>query len=262
ADADDHKASKALLHGLKARYDKTGKVPVYIHTALGLKFSGVLGDNAAGLHDTDIIYDDTDPEQIESLPDTAFHRLVDLEVVAADKEGQVEFREMRRKFVRTYIVLPSTIYGIATGNLFNLGISHPHSIQVPFAMKASLGRGEGGVIGEGKNIWPNVKMHERESLSLRYRSFLNSSLEAELFEYKLYDLAKAYSQALYDLGKGKSPEPTTFTAEEAYFGGVWLGSNSRCKAKRGRALGWKPTRTTKDFFNYVRSEIEAIIVQK
>lgn len=39
-------------------------------------------------------------------------------------------------------------------------------------------------------------------------------------EYKLHDLAKAYSQALYDLGKGKSPEPTSFTAEEAqkYFG--------------------------------------------
>ena len=34
-------------------------------------------------------------------------------------------------------------------------------------------------------------------------------------EYKLYDLAKAYSQVLYDLGKGKSPEPTPFTAEEA-----------------------------------------------
>ena len=39
-------------------------------------------------------------------------------------------------------------------------------------------------------------------------------------EYKLYDLAKAYSQALYDLGKGKSPEPTRYTVEEAqkYFG--------------------------------------------
>ena len=39
-------------------------------------------------------------------------------------------------------------------------------------------------------------------------------------EHSLYDLAKAYSQALYDLGKGKSPDPTPFTAEEAqkYFG--------------------------------------------
>jgi hypothetical protein len=43
---------------------------------------------------------------------------------------------------------------------------------------------------------------------------------AENGEYMLYDVAKAYSQALYDLGKGKNPEPTSFTAEEAqkYFG--------------------------------------------
>ena len=39
-------------------------------------------------------------------------------------------------------------------------------------------------------------------------------------EYRLYDVAKAYSQALYDLGKGKSPEPTTYSADEVqkYFG--------------------------------------------
>ena len=49
-------------------------------------------------------------------------------------------------------------------------------------------------------------------------------------EYKLYDLAKAYSQVLYDLGKGKSPEPTPFTAEEAqkYFG-VSIFSSKRKK---------------------------------
>lgn len=45
-------------------------------------------DNAAGLRGTDVIYVDTNSEQIESLPETALHRLVDLEVVAADKEGQ------------------------------------------------------------------------------------------------------------------------------------------------------------------------------
>jgi hypothetical protein len=45
-------------------------------------------DNAAGLHDTDIIFVDTIPEQFESIPETALHRPVDLEIVAADKEGQ------------------------------------------------------------------------------------------------------------------------------------------------------------------------------
>ena len=69
-------------------------------------------------------------------------------------------------YVRTYIVLPSTIYGIATGKLFDLGISNAHSIQVPIAIKASLDRGQGGVIGEGKNYWPSVEVHERESSSV------------------------------------------------------------------------------------------------
>ena len=43
---------------------------------------------------------------------------------------------------------------------------------------------------------------------------------AENGEYKLYDVAKAYSQALHDLGKGKSPDPTTYSTHEIqqYFG--------------------------------------------
>jgi hypothetical protein len=45
-------------------------------------------DNAAGLYGTDVIYVDTVPELFESLPETALHRSVDLEIVAADKEGQ------------------------------------------------------------------------------------------------------------------------------------------------------------------------------
>jgi hypothetical protein len=143
--------------------------------------------------------------------------------------------------------MPSTVYGIATGKPFDLGISNAHSVQVPLATKASLDRGQGGMIGEGKNYWPNVEVHERESLSVYSVPALSDLIAvAELYqiildaalsdpntphgregyyigtndEYRLYDLAKAYSQVLYDLGKGKSPEPTPFTAEEAqkYFG--------------------------------------------
>ena len=44
-------------------------------------------DDAAGLRDSDVVYVDTNPEQFEALPPTALHRPVDLEVVAADKEG-------------------------------------------------------------------------------------------------------------------------------------------------------------------------------
>jgi len=223
-----------------------------------------LMDNAAGLHDTDVVYVDTNPEQIESLPVTAAHRPVDLEVVAADKQG----------YVRTYIVLPPTIYGIATGKLYDLGIANRHSIQIPIAIKTSLDRGQGGVVGEGKNIWPHVEIQELVDL---YQILFDATLSdpnlphgregyyfAENGEYKLYDLAKGYSQALYDVGKGKSPDPTSFSADEVqkYFGAPWLGGNSRCKAERARTLGWKPTKTTKDFFESIRPEVEAIIAQK
>jgi hypothetical protein len=50
----------------------------------------VLLDNAAGLHETNVIYVDTNVEQIESIPD-AYHRSVDLEIIAADKDGQSHF---------------------------------------------------------------------------------------------------------------------------------------------------------------------------
>ena len=100
------------------------------------------------------------------------------------------------------------------------------------------------MIGDGKNIWPDVEVHEREFIvcSPADQIFLTPCAEAELYqvvfdaalsdpnstphgregfyfgesdEHSLYDLAKAYSRVLYDLGKGKSPDPTTFTDEEA-----------------------------------------------
>lgn len=63
-------------------------------------------------------------------------------------------------YVKTYIVLPSTTYGIATGKLVDLGIQNPYSIQIPDLISASLNRGQGGMIGEGKNIFPNVNIEE------------------------------------------------------------------------------------------------------
>ncbi|KAF8501570.1 hypothetical protein F5888DRAFT_1608771 [Russula emetica] len=260
ADSDSLEGVRAIHRGLKLRHEKTGQLPISIHTS----GTGVMMDDAAGLRDTDVVYVDTNPEQLEALPPTALHRPVDLEVIAADEEG----------YVRTYIVLPPTIYGKATGKLYDLGISNPHSIQIPLAIRTALDRGQGGVVGEGKNIWSHVEINE---LADMYEILLDATFSdpnlahgregyyfAENGEYKLYDVAKAYSQALYDLGKGKSPDPTTYTAHEVqkYFGAPWLGSNTRCKAERARKLGWKPTKTTKDLLESIRPEVESIIARK
>jgi hypothetical protein len=80
---------------------------------------------------------------IDSLPDTQRHRNVDLAILAAD----------RNSHIRSFIILPSTIYGLSKGELIEKGIGNNHSLQMPSLIKASIDRGQAGMIGEGKNIW-------------------------------------------------------------------------------------------------------------
>ena len=46
-----------------------------------------IADNALGNFASDVIYDDTNIKEVESIPDAAFHRNVSLELIAADKAG-------------------------------------------------------------------------------------------------------------------------------------------------------------------------------
>lgn len=62
--------------------------------------------------------------------------------------------------MKTYLVYPVTIYGIANHALTNAGIANSHSIQIPAIIQASLDRGRAGMVGEGKNIWHNVDIDE------------------------------------------------------------------------------------------------------
>ena len=49
--------------------------------------AGVLVDNAKGMFATNTIYSDLNIPQLESLPDSQPHRLVDVTLVKADSEG-------------------------------------------------------------------------------------------------------------------------------------------------------------------------------
>ena len=62
-------------------------------------------------------------------------------------------------YVKVYIVFPSVIYGLATGELVEQGIQNPHSYMVRFAQIA-LDRGRSCIVGAGLNIWPNVDIQE------------------------------------------------------------------------------------------------------
>ncbi|KDQ49807.1 hypothetical protein JAAARDRAFT_42553, partial [Jaapia argillacea MUCL 33604] len=258
ANADDLGAAKAILSGFKKRYETTGEIPILLHTS----GTGVLSDRADGLYATETVYSDLNISQIESLAPTQPHRDVDLVVVEAGRQG----------YVRTHIILPSTIYGLATGPLFDKGISNRHSVQVPALIKASWDRSQGGMVGEGKNLWPDVEIHEVADLYMilfdRATSDPTTPNGREGFyfgesgEYLMYDVCKAIAKALVEVGRGKSEEPTTFTQEDLnkYFGGsAYLGSNSRCRAERSRSIGWKPVKTTKDMILSIKPEIDELI---
>jgi hypothetical protein len=107
------------LTGLKKRFDATGVPPIFIHTvsffliyvtschtqgscspelvSIDIPYNGdqsaqarqgVLADTALGAFTGDVIWHDDNPDQIETLPDNALHRDVELMIIDADKKGK------------------------------------------------------------------------------------------------------------------------------------------------------------------------------
>ncbi|KAF9807202.1 hypothetical protein IEO21_08317 [Rhodonia placenta] len=249
---------EAILRGLRKRHASTGDLPILIHTS----GTGVIATPAKGMFASDLIYSDTDVAQIKSIPPTALHRNVDLTVIDADEQG----------YVRTYIIVPSTIYGQAKGPLFYAGISNPISIQIPGLIRASLGRKQGGVVGLGKSIWANIHIHDVADLYIVLFDAITANPEGvghgwegfyfgENDEHTWYDVGKAISKALVDVGIGGTDGPTELTDEELtrYWGSVdaavHVGSNSRCRANRGRSIGWKPIHKTADLISSIKPDV-------
>jgi nucleoside-diphosphate-sugar epimerase len=220
-----------------------------------------LTDNAKGMYANDTIWDDTNPDQLETLPDTQSHRNVDLLVLAADKQG----------YARTHIMLPSTIYDFATGPLVTLGIQNPRSIQIPRLVGASIARKRAGMVGLGLNKWPNVHIDDLGDLYIvLYDAILDGRAGhgrdglyfGENGEHVLRAVSEWIGEALVALGVGTADEriPTSFDetdyARPENRSLLSLGTNSRCKANRARALGWKPKYTTEDMLKSIRGEVE------
>ncbi|KAF9046918.1 hypothetical protein BDZ89DRAFT_1099356 [Hymenopellis radicata] len=245
ADADDLGAATAILAGLKKRFELVGKKPILIHTS----GTGVLATESHGMYATDTVYSDLDIPLIETLGIKQPHREVDTTLVSADADG---------KFVDTYIVLPSTIYGRATGVLVDREIQKTFSDQIPALVRTCLSRSQAGVIGEGINLWPNVEIHEVASLfvlifTLALAQDGGSTVPAEFQhgrsgfyfgangEHKMLDISKKIAQEM-----------------ERYFPGTTsLSTNSRCRADRSKAIGWNPVKTTSDMLSSIEEEVKA-----
>jgi len=257
ANADDLDATKAILKGLKKRFEIKKEPATLIHTS----GTGVLVEDTKGNSKSEKVYDDTKVEDIESLADEQPHRVVDLEIVAADKEG----------YVKSYIVLPSTIWGIASNILTEKGLQNPRSQQVPLLVSTSVQRGVAALIGQGLNVWPHIYYDEvAQFYYILFDAIVsgkqpdhgrNGFYFLENGEYVQKDVVEAVAKQLHKLGKIKSDKPSNLSPEELEkFSFAWFaGTNSRCKSNHARSLGWKPVKTTEDFIRNLESEVTVLV---
>ncbi|KZP24989.1 NAD(P)-binding protein [Athelia psychrophila] len=254
ADCDAFVAMQAKLRGLKRRYQATGQRPILIHTVREIL------DRAAGKFTYEQPFSDMDTPRFEALPKEAMHRNVDTEVVKADTEG----------YVQTYIIMPSTVWGIPTGALADIGVQNMHSMQIPWLINASLKRGQAGLFGQGENLWPQVEVNETADLFIvLLDQILSNPLTAhgrdgyylvENGEYSHYEASKTVSTAMYELGLSKDDQPTPFSSEELQANPklYGFGTHCRCAADRSRSIGWIPVKTSADFLASIKPEVEAM----
>ncbi|KAF8817124.1 NAD(P)-binding protein [Phlegmacium glaucopus] len=260
ADADNAAPTRAIMKGMKQKYEKDGRIPILIHTS----GTAVIMDDARGMHGDHTVYSDLDVDKLSALPETALHKDVDNLILEADKAG----------YLKSYFILPGTIFGLATGPLVDLGVQNVQSIQIPYFIKASIARKQGGYFGKGLNRWPAVHIDDTADLYIILFDAIRSSSDGaahglhgyyfvENCEYSAIELARAISEALVDLGVGTTREPSAFSQEECdkYFGAAWpfLATNSLARADRSRSLGWKPVHGKEALFASVKPDVERLL---
>lgn len=126
-------------------------------------------------------------------------------------------------YVKTCIILPGLVYGIAKTPLVSLGIQNPRSQQIPAAINAGIDRYQGGVIGKGMNIWSHVYIEDLACLymhifdaavnSCRLYVGRNGVYFAENGECRVGDIFHAVARELSVRGCGAN-RPTVFTRAE------------------------------------------------
>ncbi|KAK4700165.1 hypothetical protein P7C70_g6084, partial [Phenoliferia sp. Uapishka_3] len=258
ATADDQPSVKAVLKGLAQR-PLSKKPAVYIHTS----GTGLIADSGEGLHASDHIYSDAKPEEIDALPDTAYHRDVDLLIKNAVEAREVgtakDFAITQASLIKDPSIVLQFKFLFVLLCALHLILDLIPTPSVPQGwVKESIKSREVKVTGQGKSIWNHIHV---ANLVLAYETILESLLSdpphhplyyfAETGSHQWIDVAEKIHSVL--LAKGLVGSELKFDPTPDY-----IGSNSRSKADLLPALGWKPTETL-SLLDSIPLEIDAIL---
>ncbi|RMZ12456.1 hypothetical protein D0860_02957, partial [Hortaea werneckii] len=239
ATADHLPSAEAILDGVRQRASN-GQMTTYIHTS----GTGVLDDGAAGMHKSDRVYHDSVKSEIDSVPDNAPHREIDLAIARAQEDLGDK--------AKIAIMIPPLIYG------FNP--KHKRlAIQIPTLTRFALKHGYAAHIGTGAPVESNIHvlalaraylvlLHHLEAtpsataLANPY-SFCESTDDAEP---SWGEIASLIGRSLHQAGLIRDATPKELPRElySDVFGPLLpmlcIGLKSRSRAVRLRELGWEP----------------------
>lgn len=241
ADCDHVVAAEAIAKG--AAVHSSDKPLYWIHTS----GTGILCWESAEKQNygevLEKVYNDWDGvSELTSLPDKAMHRNVDKIVLATSATNPGA--------VKTAIVCPPTIYGRGRGPV------NQRSMQLPAACQAVLKRGEGFVVGAGKNIWTQSHIEDLSEIYLFLgEAALSGGGKASWGEEGYYltdngpfawgDVFREIAKVAYKKGFVASDSAESIPLSEVdeihprlkYM----VGANSRGMAIRAKkVLGWEP----------------------
>jgi nucleoside-diphosphate-sugar epimerase len=209
ASSDDRPAIEALAAAL------AGSGKALIHTS----GTSIVADEAMG-EPSDKVFDEDTP--FTPAPEKAARVALDRFVLAAPG-------------VRSIVLCNSLIYGTGLG-------AEPESAQLPRLAALARETGVARHIGRGLNVWSTVHIADVADLYLLAleQAPAGSFCFVENGEASFHAMVGAMADRL---GLG-APEPWDAADAVAKLGrqtAVFsLGSNSRVRARRARALGWKP----------------------
>ncbi|OQE84736.1 hypothetical protein PENNAL_c0026G03492 [Penicillium nalgiovense] len=264
ASASHDRSAKALIEGLARRQKATGKESYLIHTS----GTSILGDHPyTGMpQDQEIWSDEKDNifEMEKNYPERYGQRVTDVTVVETGLSLGV----------KTYIVVPPTIYGQGGGPFSTL------SQQVPNLARLARKRGFAAVIESGKGIRNHIHIAD---LSVFYgllfravieqKTWLPSGPEAVFFvesgEHTWLQVSQGIADAMQKSGLLATNEVKSISLKQAAaeitgdnesLAEITLASNSRARADFARnRLGWSTLRGLDDFLNHFDAEIAAML---
>ncbi|KAH8705390.1 NAD dependent epimerase/dehydratase family protein [Talaromyces proteolyticus] len=243
-------SAEAIIDGLAERQKVTGKSVHLIHTSgtsnLGDRpITGTYTETRVFSDEEDIFAYESYREGLEKYP----QRTTDLVVI---QNGEATG-------VKTYILMPPTIYGIGSG-FFNRT-----SIQIDAIMRAAKRQGFTPVIGEGKGHWDHVHI---EDLSGLYELVLSRILKGdelpsnrkgiyfcETGNHTWREVSERIAKTGKEAGFLSSDEVREETLENAAkaiektldVAELGFASHSQTRAQLSRKIGWVPKKTRKDF---------------